>query len=483
MIFFKKYIIFLFLAAFWLSSCRTGTESKEPEAHLDELPDPVQFDLPAIRERGYITAIVDNSSTGYFIYKGKPMGYEYELLQRLAKNLKVELKIKVIPSMEEAFKMLQLGEGDIIAYSLTITKARKEHFAFTESHYSTRQVLVQRKPDNWRSMTLDQIDNSLIRDPMQLMGKEVHVRKGSSYVERLQHLSEEIGGDIVIVEEDKDIETEEMILNLLDKKYDYIVADETIAKVNAAYYPDIDVKTAISFPQRIAWALRKNSPELLEEINEWMRKMKKEPTFNVIYNRYFNNNRISVKRIKSDFHSKKGGGLSPYDTLLKLAADTLNWDWRLLASQMYQESKFSPEEKSWAGAVGLFQVIPETGEMYGYKNMYDINENINAATAHIRYLEKHWQEVIPDSVARKKFILASYNVGLGHVLDARALARKYGENDADWDVIAKYLELKSKPEYYQDPVVQSGYCRGSEPVNYVSQILNRYNQYKQVIKE
>ncbi|MGK7390589.1 MAG: transporter substrate-binding domain-containing protein [Candidatus Cyclobacteriaceae bacterium M2_1C_046] len=478
----KKYILFILLAAVAFTGCRTGTESKEPEAHLEQLPEPVKFDLPAIKERGYLTAIVDNSSTGYFIYKGQPMGYEYELLQLLAKNLGVELKIKVIPSMEQAFRMLQLGEGDIVAYSLTITKARKEHFAFTDSHYSTRQVLVQRKPENWRSMALHEIDQQLIRDPMQLMGKEVHVRKGSSYVERLQNLSHEIGGDIIIIEEDKDTETEEMILNLLDGKYDYIVADETVAKVNAAYYPDIDVKTAISFPQRIAWALRKNSPQLQVAINKWMNKMKKEPTFNVIYNRYFNNNRISVKRIKSDYHSKQGSGLSPYDTLLKMAADTLKWDWRLLASQMFQESRFNPDEKSWAGAVGLFQIMPETGAMYGYTDLYNPQVNINAAIAHINYLDKHWSEIVPDSIDRKKIILGSYNVGLGHILDARALARKYGEDDSKWDVIAKYLLLKSKPEYYQDPVVKSGYARGSEPVKYVSQIINRYNQYRQMIR-
>ena len=479
----NKYILFFLFVTTALVSCRTGTESKEPEAHLEELPDPVQLDLPKIKERGYLTAIVDNSSTGYFIYKGQPKGYEYELLQRLAKHLGLELKIKVIPSMEQAFKMLQLGEGDIIAYSLTITKARKEHLSFTDSHYSTRQVLVQRKPDNWRSMTLDEIDEALIKDPMQLMGKEVHVRKGSSYVERLQNLSHEIGGDILIVEEDEDIETEEMILNLLDKKYDYIIADETVAKVNAAYYPDIDVKTAISFPQRIAWALRKNAPELQLAINKWMKEMKKGPTFNVIYNRYFNNNRVSARRIKSDFHSRQGGVLSPYDTLLKVAADTLKWDWRLLASQMYQESKFDPHEKSWAGAVGLFQVIPETGEMYGYTDLYNPYQNVKAATAHIRYLEDHWNKKIKDSAEVKKFVLASYNVGLGHVLDARALARKYNEPDNEWEVVSKYLELKSKPEYYQDPVVKSGYARGSEPVKYVTQIINRYNQYKQVIKE
>jgi membrane-bound lytic murein transglycosylase F len=477
----KKIILYIFFLSTSLAGCRTGSESKEPEAHLAQLPAPVAFDLEQIKDRGYITALVDNSSTGYFIYKGQPMGYEYELLQRLAKHLDVELNIKVTKGMNDAFVQLQEGEGDIIANSLTVTKARKKYFAFTDSHYSTRQVLVQKKPDNWRDMTLDGIEEVLIRNQVDLIGKEVHVRKGSSYIERLENLSQELGGDIIIVEEDK--ETEIMIRNLLADKYDLMVADETVAMVNAAYYPELDVRTPVSFPQQIAWAVRKNSPDLLKAVNKWMHEMKKRPTFNVIYNRYFKNNRVSAARIQSIFHSKRGKSISPYDSLLKVAADSLQWDWRLLASQMYQESRFNEKGKSWAGALGLMQVKPETGKMYGYENMLDPYQNINAATAHLKYLDDYWRENIFEEEERKKFVLASYNVGLGHILDARALARKYNEDDNDWTVIEKYLELKTKPEYYEDPVVKHGYCRGTEPVNYVKHIFNRYNQYQQMINE
>ena len=476
-----KLILFVLLGAIFLAGCRVNVERQEPEVHLEALPEPVAIDLEQIRERGYLTAIVQNSSAGYFIYKGQPMGYEYELLQHLADHLDIELKVRLSTSLDDAFVQLQNGDGDIIAYSLTVTNARKLYVSFTDSHYTTRQVLVQRKPDNWRRMTADQIEKSLIRNQVDLIGKEVHVRKNTSYVERLENLSQEIGGEIIIIEEDE--ETEIMIRNVVEGKYDLTVADETIAKVNAAYYPELDVKTPVSFPQQIAWAVRQNSPNLLEAINQWMRKMKKQPTFNVIYNRYFNNNRVHVRRLNSTFHSGKGGSLSPYDSLLKIAADSLQWDWRLLASQMYQESRFDENGESWAGAVGLMQVKPETALMYGYKNMYNPYQNIRAATAHLEYLDDLWAERIADEEERMKFVLASYNVGLGHVLDARALARKYGEDDSQWPVIEKYLELKSRPKYFQDPVVQYGYCRGSEPVNYVKDILNRYDQYTQMIPQ
>src|SRR5699024_6946922 len=119
---------------------------------------PVAFDLAKIRERGTLIAIVDNSSTGYFIYKGQPMGYEYDLLTLLAKELDVKLKLVVTRNIDEAFQKLNEGEGDIIAHNLTVTKSRKEQVNFTIPHYQTRQVLVQRKPNNWRKMKLHEIE-------------------------------------------------------------------------------------------------------------------------------------------------------------------------------------------------------------------------------------------------------------------------------------------------------------------------------------
>src|SRR5688572_18059165 len=140
----------------------------------------VQLDLDAIVKRGYINALVDNNSISYFIYKGHPMGYEYELLKLLADHLKVGLKIKVTSGIERAVDQLNAGEGDIIAFPLAITKPLKTSVAFTYPHFNAYQVLVQRKPDNWRRLTLDQVNENLIRNPVDLIGKEIHVIAGTS---------------------------------------------------------------------------------------------------------------------------------------------------------------------------------------------------------------------------------------------------------------------------------------------------------------
>ncbi|MFA0961420.1 transporter substrate-binding domain-containing protein [Roseivirga sp. BDSF3-8] len=464
------------------TSCKQSTRESRSDSEVAEerVIDPVAFDLEKIKERGTLRAIIDNSSTGYFVYKGQPMGYEYELLTLLADHLEVKLEILPTVDIDEAFTKLNKGEGDIIAHNLTITKDRKEKAEFTDHLYTVKQVLVQRKPDNWRKMKRHQIEDALVRNPIDLIGREVYVRKSSSYFTRLENLSEEVGGDIIIVEDFADVETERLIRKVAEGDIEYTVADEDIAMVNATYYSNLDVKTAISFPQRIAWGVRKNAPGLLTEVNAWLERMKKKPEFYVIYKKYFKNNKAIQKRGQSQYASFAGNKISPYDSLIKDAASTIGWDWRLLAAQVYQESKFDPYAQSWAGAVGLMQLMPSTAETYGAKNLYNPNQSLKAGTKYIEFLQDMWLEKVADSTERVKFVLASYNVGAGHVLDARALCRKYGKDPENWEDVEYYLVRKSKPKYFKDPVVNQGYCRGEEPAQYVRNILEYYDHYNRL---
>ena len=478
-------LLVLWTLTFWSFSCRPpGNDSPGPAPNqkLTGSVRAVNFDLEDVKRRGSLVAIVDNSSTGYFIYKGQPMGYDFDLLNLFAKHLGVRLEIELTPSIDAAFNMLNQGKGDIVAYSLTITKERKKLASFTNSHYTTRQVLVQRKPQGWRKLTRDKLERALIRNQVDLIGKEVHVRKSSSYIDRLHNLSDEIGGDIMVLERADSMETERLIKKVASGEIDYTIADESVALVNAAYYPNIDVRTPVSFPQQIGWAVRKNADQLLKELNDWLKATKKGPTHNVIYNKYFKSPRASVLRAKSDFSSMAGRSISLYDDILQAAADSIGWDWLLLASQVYQESRFDPKAKSWAGAVGLMQLVPETGRRFGAKVMTDPSQSIWAGVKFIHHLDTLWAKTIKDGGERIKFVLASYNVGLGHVVDARDLARKYGKDPTLWnDNVEYYLLKKSNKEYINDPVVKFGYCRGEEPVNYVHEILNRYSQYRQLL--
>ena len=428
----------------------------------------VELDLKEIQQRGELNVVLDNNSVSYFIYKGNPMGYEYELLQRLAKHLKVSLKIKVISSIDEAFTLLNTGETDIVAFPLSITKDRTNYFAFTDAHYVTTQVLVQNKQSK-----------KIVETPFELIGQEVFVKNGSSFKTRLKNLSEEIGGEIIVKEDTIDGETESLIQGVADGKIKFTVADRTIAVVNSWYYPNLDINMPISLPQQIGWALRKNSPQLVKATNSWLKGIKSSAIYQVIYNKYFNSPRFSMITNTSDYSSLSGNKLSPYDDQLKVGAKILGWDWRLLASVVYQESNFNPSIKSWAGAVGLMQVMPETGEYFGVSNIEDPSQNIKVGVRFLKFLDNEWAKTVTDSTERVKFVLASYNVGLSHILDARNLANKYGRSPVKWDNNVEYmLSQKSNPKYYRDKVVAAGYCRCYGPIVYVKEVLNRFEEYK-----
>lgn len=438
-------------------------------------------DLADIKKDGVLNAIAIYNSTSYFLYRGEPMGFEFELLSRLADELGLQLKITVAEDMDELFDMLNRGDGDIIAHGLTITEARKEIVDFTEAHYVTHQALVQRKPNNWRKLPGYKIERKLISDPLDLIGDTVHVRWNSSYYERLKNLAQEMGGPIYIDTVPGHKTTEEIIQMVVDGEIDYTVADYNIAAINQTYYPILDIETPISFSQRIAWAVRNNSPELLAAVNQWIKKAKRKDYYYVVYNKYFRNKKSYRRRIRSDFYSKNSGKISKYDEMIKANAKRLGWDWRLMSSLVYQESRFDPQATSWAGAGGLMQLMPGTAEDLGLEAIQSPAANLKAGS---RYLHKLWLNwnTIPDTTQRLKFVMASYNCGLGHVRDAQRLAKYFEEDPLRWDDnVEDYILKLSGPDFFNHQVVRYGFVRGREPYLYVKEIFLRYEHYRQFI--
>lgn len=473
-----KQLTLLYPILFLLLSCSNLALENESEVQKQAI---VDFDLDKIRERGYLIAIMENSSTGLFIYKGKTMGYEYDLLKLFCKEHDLELRIQIINNLDEAFHKLNAGEGDVLAHNLTVTKERKEIIDFTHYHHLQRQVLVQRKPDNWRKMKLHEIEEALIRNQVALEGKKIHVKPNSAYELRLRNLSDEIGGEINIVEGPKEIEVEQLIRQVSEGKIEYTVAEEDLAIVNMKYYPNIDVSTPVSFPTKIAWGVRKNATQLKETINQWILKMRKQTDYYVIYDKYYKSTYSSLRRSRSEFMSLGNQRISPYDSLIQSAADELGWDWLLLAAQIFQESRFDSRVKSWAGAIGLMQVLPKTANEYGIRDLYAPAQNIEAGKNHLKWLQENLADKV-DSTDLTKFILGAYNVGLGHIQDAMRLAKKHNRPSTKWFDVSEFLLKKSEKKYYTDPVVVYGYCNGSEPVNYVGSILEIHQNYLDILQ-
>jgi membrane-bound lytic murein transglycosylase F len=477
----RKYFVFLISVFFVLNACDQKPQNEVKNADDQKI---IQSDhtLEKIKSEGKLTALTTYSGTSYFLYRGQPMGFEYELLKRFAEHLDVELEIVVSQNIDSLFSDLNSPEIDLVAHGITITSDRKEKVNFTDYLYLTHQVLVQRKPENWRQMKWSAIESELVHDAIELIGDTVSVRENSSYFRRLQNLSREIGGTIHIDTLPGHLSTDEIIKMVVDGEIKYTVADNNIANINASYYHILDIDVPISFSQRIAWAVHPGSPELLKEINSWLEDMKEEVDYYVIYNKYFKNRRNFRKRVQSDFYSLTNNRISQYDELIKENAETVGWDWRLLASQIYQESRFDPGASSWAGAGGLMQIMPSMAEDLGIENRMNPEQSIEGGT---RYLKRLWDnfEAIEDSMQRIKFTLASYNCGYYHVLDARMLAEMNNLDPERWDdnVEEMILEL-SYPDNYNKEGIKYGYVRGIEPYTYVRQIFERYDHYRKFIE-
>lgn len=464
--------------AFWLSSC---SHSPVPEDISEEETLVITRDLDDINKQDTLKAICIYGPTSYFLYKGQAMGFEYEILEDLTEKLDLNLELVISKNIDSLFDMLNEGKGDVIAYGLTVTKARKKEVAFTIPYTTNYQVLVQRKPDNYNKLSYTDKKKSLIQDVTELGGKTLSVRENSSYLERIKHLSDEIGDSIGIEIVPGMLSTFDIIQKVSEGEYEYTLADNNIAQLNKTYYSNIDISVAASLRQNIAWATRKNSIVLRTTLDSLINEYVGSATFNIIYEKYFGNSKAFKKRVSSDYYSLKTGIISPYDDILKKYSTMINWDWQLLSSIVYQESQFDPKAGSWAGAHGLMQLMPVTAKELGVKNTSNPEQNIKGGCKYLDMLYKRWS-AIPDSIQRIKFTLASYNCGYGHVVDAQRLTELNGDDALVWDNgVDEYILKLAQPEYYNNVNVKYGYTRGSEPFNYVKDIFNRYYEYKEIL--
>ncbi|RIW16152.1 lytic transglycosylase F [Algoriphagus lacus] len=429
--------------------------------------EPFVLDLDGIKVRGTIRAAVDNNSTSYYIYRGRRMGYEYELLRDLGKRLGVQVEYVVVSDIESAFDQLEEGKVDLIAMNLEQNEERAKRVAFSRSLGSMSSVIVGMKPIE-KPVTWQEIGNDT-----------VFVRKGTVYKTQLERIQDSLNLDFAVIESPEHEET--LIDQVADRKIKWTVADKNIAQANVTYYEGMDASLKVAEEGEVAWAVRQNSPQLLEELNTWLDDKKKR-LIPDLYSKYFQSSRNNFYRTNSPYSSLAGNKISVYDDIIKESAGDLGWDWRLLAALVYKESGFDTTAISYAGAEGLLQLMPVTLERFGVTNPNDPVQSLKGGVKYLQYLDKFWRERVPDTNERIRFILASYNIGQGHVEDAWRLAMKYGRNTQSWKDVAFFLNLKSDPEYYRDPVVKSGYAKGHIAVNYVRDLLGLFDSYKALVE-
>ncbi len=429
------------------------------------------WDFDQIKQKKVLTIITLNSSLSYFIYKDEPMGYDYDLSKDFCDHYGLELKVKTAENGNRLLEMLKNGEGDIVAYPVTIQSELKDSVIFCGPEQISHQVLVQRSD----------LGDTIITDVTQLIGKEVVVKHDSKYHQRLINLNAELGSDIIIKDVDKDTVTSEDLIQMVSEGIiKYTVSDEYVARLNKTYFRNINISLPLSFEQKSSWVVRHDTPLLAKALNEWVKNKEYKRMYSTVIKRYFE---LSKMPFDGEYIIPKNlpkGSISAFDDIFKRHTKGTYFEWELLAAIAYQESRFKTDLTSWAGATGLMGLMPRTATSLGLNpdDRYDPDLSVMASVKLLDKLNKMFLK-IDDSNERIKFVLASYNGGNGHIFDAQALARKYGEKDNVWSDVEKYLALKSNPEYYNDSVVKNGYFRATETIKYVDRVIANWQKFKE----
>lgn len=422
-------------------------------------------DWAAIKKRGVLRVLLRNNAVSYFLWRGELVGFEYELLSAFAKQHKLRLEVVVPDNYDGLFTGLTEGEGDIAAGFLSPEEQQRPGIIYSRTYHKGPQMLLARPGDPIRSLD-------------DLWGRNVVVRSNSAYWGPLQRLFES-GANFNLQAAPEDMETEDVVFRVGLGEFDLTVAGGPTGDMPPALLPGVLPVLPLGEPHPSAWAVRDTNPDLLDKLNHFVRKNRRgKKFFNILWFKYFSTTgrMASLSKEASENASiRTQGELSPFDDLAKQYAERYGFDWRLIISQMYQESRFDPKRKSWAGAEGLMQVMPRTAGQMGFKNVKHPESGIHAGVKYLDWLRNQLDEDLPFR-SRTWFTLASYNAGLGHVIDARRLAQKKGWNPNLWfDNVERAMLLLAQPKYSKQ--ARHGYVRGSEPVNYVRNIRARYNAY------
>jgi len=468
-------VFFLFATLFLFGLLAIMYMRADKARHLELLEENVsETDLLQILERGRLDVSLGYNSLNYYILHGKPGGFQFELVRHFADFLDVELNIMLTNDVYEATEALRSGMIDVLCGDYTRIEGRfGSSVVFSDPWAYVHPVLIQRK---------NQPGRLLIRNVEQLSGRIIHVPRGTYFKQIIRELTSELQKPPVVIEI-SGFGSEQLIDAVAAGKINLTVADHHLANYHVGLYKHLDADFAISGEKPLAWCMRKTSPQLLEKFNSWLDEFMKTRKFRHFYHRYFVNP-WKTEKTKGDYFSVKNGSISPYDDAIRKYSIEIGWDWRLVAALIYEESRFKHDLVSYGGAFGIMQLMPVTAEKFGVGMDSSPDEHIRAGTKFIQRLDQNFSDVVPDSTERKKFVLAAYNLGEGHVRDAIALSEKYRRNPQLWENNVEYfLIAKSQSRYFRDEVVKNGYCKGIITSGFVKNILNRYEHYKNAFPE
>ena len=435
----------LLLMLLLLGAC----ESKLNEAQKDTRS------LDEIQSSGKLVVLTRNAPTTLYTDRDeKQSGPEYDLVESFAASLGLEVEYKIKTSVQEIIAAVENAEGDLAAAGLTITGQRQQKFVFAPAYQDVTQQLVCRR---------DNVQPEAIED---LVGLNIVVIAGSSYVERLQILRQqypELAWKVTTTED-----TEQLLRAVWKREIDCTVADSNIVDINRRYFPELIAPINLHESESLGWMMSGERGDLRSAIESWLVSFEESGELSVLQERYYGfvevfdyvDTRKFITRIKSRYPK--------YRNFFLEAADKYQLSDRLLAAQAYQESHWRANARSPTGVRGIMMLTLDTARAMGVTSRLDPRQSIFGGAKYMsRLLNNRFAEEVvePD---RTWLALAAYNVGRGHLHDAQTLARDQGLNPHLWNDVKKVLPLLSDKSYYRK--LKYGYARGSEPVRYVQRI-------------
>jgi len=416
-------------------------------------------DLDEMKKRHVVRVAMLNNAASYFIYRGREMGFQYELARLFAGRLGVRLQIVVPDKPADLIDMVRHGLADIAPLA-TVAGSATDDLLTTTPFIFADQVLVQPK------------GATPITSVAELAGKTVYVRQSSAYLDGLKALQAQVP-TLKIAWAPEDMETEHLIDEVAKGKLPLTVCNSILLAAELTWRDDVQGTLVLNRHAPLAYAVRADSPALRDRLDKFVERDAKGEVGRALQAKYF----ADPKRMKevAAESATRSGRICEWDEFAKKYGQRYDVDWRLVLAQMYQESRFDPKAKSWVGAAGLLQLMPRTARELGVRNAWDPEQNIAGGVKYMAALIERFEPGI-DTEQRVRFALASYNAGFEHVRDARRLSAKKGWNADRWfGNVEKAMVLLEKPQYFHK--ARFGYCRGREPVDYVSRIQSKYEAF------
>ncbi len=418
-----------------------------------------QTALEKIRAKGVLTVITRNSPTTYFLAADGPNGFEYDLAKAFADELGVKLNLVVPSNFSDILPMIVESKADLAAAGLTLTQTRSELVEFGPGYQEITQQLIYR--------TGKQRPKSV----NELIGHQLKVIAGSSHAEKLRELKQTYPR-LTWAEHDN-IESEELMGLVWDEVIDYTIADSNEAILNRRLYPKLQVAFDLSEPQQLAWAFPKTKDKsVLKAAQAFFKQIRSDGTLDAIVEKHYSHaQRLGFVGTQT-FIGQVSRRLPRYQHLFEEIGLREGIDWRLLAAIGYQESFWNPTAKSPTGVRGMMMLTQRTANQLGITNRLDPRESVDGGARYYKMMRAK----IPERIAepdRTWFALAAYNVGFGHLEDARKLTQTFGDDPDSWVDVRKHLPLLRKRKWHTK--TRHGYARGNEPVEYVDNIRSYYD--------